>query len=58
MIKDIIHRNIDNQMHGYQERYSYYDYKLWYRSNYIKDLPIGYFEWHSNMYEHIVYYIR
>lgn len=58
MNKDIINKNINNQMHGYQERYDYYFFKLWYRANYIKSYPIGYLEWHSNMYQKSYFYIR
>lgn len=58
MIKEIVNKNDNNQLHGYQLRISYYDYKIWYRANFVMDCPIGYLEWHSNMYQKSYFYIR
>ena len=55
---EIVNKNDNNQLHGYQERYSYYGYKLWYRANFVMDHPIGYYEWHTNMYEKTLYCIK
>ena len=57
-MKEIVNKNHDNQLHGYQLRISYYDYKIWYRANFVMDCPIGYLEWHSNMYQKSYFYIK
>ena len=47
MSKDIINHNRKGLLHGYQERYNYYD-RLLVRGNSKNDKDIGYNEWHHN----------
>jgi hypothetical protein len=49
MNEDITNYNNKGKFHGYQERYSYYDYeqyKLWARANFKNGNRIGYLEDH------------